>query len=81
MKATAARLEAQRARANDIGKSDGKNATLTRQLDFAENQLAQMDTCQDMLLGLVLDKPAPPSRSVCRSDFAIFVCLRHQGFA
>ena len=53
MKATAARLEAQRARANDIGKSDGKNATMARQLDFAENQLAQMDTCRDMLLGLV----------------------------
>ena len=60
MKATAARLEAQRARANDIGKSDGKNATMARQLDFAENQLAQLDTCRDMLLGLVLDKTAPP---------------------
>jgi hypothetical protein len=74
MKAAAARLETQRARANDIGKSDGKSATLARQLDFAENQLAQMDTCRDMLLGLVLDKPAPlcqsagpisPSSSVC----------------
>ena len=52
--------EAQRARANDIGKSDGKNVTMARQLDFSENQLAQMDTCRDMLLGLVLDKPAPP---------------------
>ena len=60
MKATATRLEAQRARANDIGKSDGKNATMARQLDFAENQLAQLDTCRDMLLGLVLDKTAPP---------------------
>ena len=80
MKATAARLEAQRARANDIGKSDGKNATMARQLDFAENQLAQMDTCRDMLLGLVLDKSAPPC-SVCRSAFAVFVGLRHQGFA
>ena len=74
MKAAAARLETQRARANDIGKSDGKSATLARQLDFAENQLAQMDTCRDMLLGLVLDKSAPscqsadpisPSSSVC----------------
>ena len=80
MKATAARLETQRARANDIGKSDGKNATLARQLDFAENQLAQMDTCRDMLLGLVLDKSAPPL-PVCRSDFAVFVCLRHQRLA
>ena len=35
MKATAARLEAQPARANDIGKSDGNNATMARQLDFA----------------------------------------------
>ena len=75
MKATAARLEAQRTRANDIGKSDGKNATMARQLDFAENQLAQLDNCRDMLLGLVLDKnvlpsappvgPLSPSLSVC----------------
>ena len=74
MRATAARLETQRARATDIGKSDGKSATMARQLDFAENQLAQLDTCRDMLLGLVLDKAAPlppsigplsPSMSVC----------------
>ena len=64
MQATAVRLEAQRARANDIGKSDGTNTTMARQLDFTENQFAQLDTCLDMLLGLVLDKTAPPPPSV-----------------
>ena len=61
MKATAARLEAQRKRASDIGKSDGKNATVARQFDFAEDQLARLDTCRDMLLSLMMDK-TPPSR-------------------
>ena len=54
MKATAARLEAQRRRANDIRKSDGKSASLARQLDFVENQLAQLHTCRDTLIGLLL---------------------------
>ena len=74
MKGTAVRLEAQRARANGIGKSDGRNITTTRQLDFAENQRAQFDTCRDMLLGLVLDKTAPPPPSVGPLSPSMSVC-------
>ena len=74
MKATTVRLEAQRACANDIGMSDGKNVTMVRQLDFAENQLAQLDTCRDMLIVLVLDKTAPPPPSVGPLSPSMSVC-------
>ena len=40
IKASQARLESQRRRVNDVGKSEGKTVSLAKQLDFIEDLLA-----------------------------------------
>ena len=57
-KASQARLESQRRRVNDIGKSEGKTLSLAKQLDFTEDLLASLESIKDLALGIVLDKPA-----------------------
>jgi hypothetical protein len=60
IKASQARLESQRRRVNDVGKSEGKTVSLAKQLDFIEDLLAQLESIKDLALGIVLDKPACP---------------------
>ena len=43
IKASQARLEAQRRRVNDVGKSEGKTVSLAKQLDFTEDLIASLD--------------------------------------
>ena len=77
IKASQARLESQRRRVNDVGKSEGKTVSLAKQLDFMEDLLAQLESMiiKDLALGIVLDKPVgsgsslgpvPPSQTVCK---------------
>ena len=75
IKASQARLEAQRRRANDVGKSEGKTVSLAKQLDFTEDLIAALDAIKELALGIVLDKPdcpaspvgpASPSQAVCK---------------
>ena len=75
IKASQARLESQRRRVNDVGKSEGKTVSLAKQLDFTEDLLASLEGIKELGLGLVLDKPAcpvspagpaPPSQAVCK---------------
>lgn len=75
IKASQARLESQRRRVNDVGKSEGKTVSLAKQLDFIEDLLAQLESIRDLALGIVLDKPAgsvlpagpsSPSQAVCK---------------
>lgn len=78
IKASQSRLGSQRRRANDIGKTEGKTASLPKQLDFTKNLLVSLEGIKDLILGLVLDKPpdlntlaptvgpASPSQSVCK---------------
>ena len=58
IKASQARLESQRRRVNDVGKSEGKTVSLAKQLDFTEDLLASLESIKDLALGIVLDKPA-----------------------
>ena len=63
IKASQVRLEAQRRRVNDVGKSEGKTVSLAKQLDFTEDLIAALDDIKELALGIVLDKPdcpAPP---------------------
>ena len=55
IKASQARLESQRRRVNDVGKSEGKTVSLAKQLDFIEDLLAQLESIKDLALGIVLD--------------------------
>jgi hypothetical protein len=75
IKASQARLESQRRRVNDVGKSEGKTVSLAKQLDFTEDLLASLESIKDLALGIVLDKPAgsglpagptSPSQAVCK---------------
>ena len=75
IKASQARLESQRRRVNDVGKSEGKTVSLAKQLDFTEDLLASLEGIKELALGLVLDKPAcpvspagpaSPSQAVCK---------------
>ena len=75
IKASQARLESQRRRVNDVGKSEGKTVSLAKQLDFTEDLLAALESIKDLALGIVLDKPAgsglpvgpaSPSQAVCK---------------
>ena len=56
IKASQARLEAQRRRVNDVGKSEGKTVSLAKQLDFTEDLLASLDGIKELALGLVLQR-------------------------
>ena len=60
IKASQTRLESQRRRVNDVGKSEGKTVSLAKQLDFMEDLLASLESIKDLALGIVLDKPACP---------------------
>ena len=75
IKASQARLESQRRRVNDVGKSEGKTVSLAKQLDFTGDLLAALEGIKGLALGLVLDKPAcpgspagpaSPSQAVCK---------------
>ena len=75
IKASQARLESQRRRVNDVGKSEGKTVSLAKQLDFTEDLIAALDGIKELALGIVLDKPdcpaspvgpASPSQAVCK---------------
>ena len=75
IKASQVRLEAQRRRVNDVGKSEGKTVSLAKQLDFTEDLIAALDDIKELALGIVLDKPdcpaspvgpASPSQAVCK---------------
>ena len=75
IKASQVRLEAQRRRVNDVGKSEGKTVSLAKQLDFTEDLIASLDDIKELALGIVLDKPdcpaspvgpASPSQAVCK---------------
>ena len=75
IKASQARLESQRRRVNDVGKSEGKTVSLAKQLDFTEDLLASLESIKELALGIVLDKPdcpaspvgpASPSQAVCK---------------
>ena len=75
IKASQNRLESQRRRVNDVGKSEGKTMSLGKQLDFTEDLLASLEGIKDLALGIVLDKPglacspaspASPSQAVCK---------------
>ena len=75
IKASQARLESQRRRVNDVGKSEGKTVSLAKQLDFTEDLLASLESIKDLALGIVLNKPAgsglpagpaSPSQAVCK---------------
>ena len=75
IKASQARLESQRRRVNDVGKSEGKAVSLAKQLDFTEDLIAALDGIKELALGIVLDKPectaspvgpASPSQAVCK---------------
>jgi hypothetical protein len=64
IKASQARLESQRRRVDDVGKSEGKTVSLAKQLDFTEDLLASLESIKDLALGIVLDKPVgsgPPA--------------------
>jgi hypothetical protein len=60
IKASQVRLESQRRRVNDVGKSEGKTVSLAKQLDFTEDLLASLEGIKELTLGLVLDKSACP---------------------
>ena len=75
IKASQVRLEAQRRRMNDIGKTEGKTVSLAKQLDFVEDLIASLEAIKALTIGIVLDKPAgpvpsagpaSPSQSVCK---------------
>ena len=55
IKASQARLEAQRRRVNDVGKSEGKTVSLAKQLDFTEDLIAALD--DKRLYQLLLESP------------------------
>ena len=77
MKATAARLETQRARANDIGKSDGKNATMARQLNSLRNWTPVVICCLVwywIRMSPPLRRPSVRFRHLCLSA-ASRICL------
>ena len=75
IKASQIRLEAQRTRMNNLGKTEGKTVSLAKQLDFTEDTIAALDDMKALALGIILDKPvgpvppagpASPSQSVCK---------------
>jgi hypothetical protein len=74
IKASQVRLEAQRRRANDVGKSEGKTVSLAKQLDFTEDLIASLDGIKELALGVVLDKPDCPASPVGPASPAQAVC-------
>jgi hypothetical protein len=74
IKASQVRLEAQRRRVNDVGKSEGKTVSLAKQLDFTEDLIASLDDIKELALGIVLDKPDCPASPVGPASPAQAVC-------
>ena len=74
IKASQVRLEAQRRRVNDVGKSEGKTVSLAKQLDFTEDLIAALDDIKELALGIVLDKPDCPASPVGPASPAQAVC-------
>ena len=60
IKATQIRLEAQRLRVCDIGKTEGKTVSLAKQLEFTEDTIDTLENLKVLALGIVLDNPAAP---------------------
>ena len=62
IKATQIRLEAQRLRVSDIGKTEGKTVSLAKQLEFTEDTIAMLEDTKALALGIIMDNPAAPVR-------------------
>ena len=78
IKAPQARLESQRPRVNDVGKSEGKTVSLAKQLDFTEDLLASpwVSYSTSLLVLVCLLVPLPPRKlsAVCSSPIVRTVC-------
>ena len=60
IKAAQIRLEAQRLRVSDIGKTEGKTVSLAKQLEFTEDTIAMLEDTKALALGIIMDNPAAP---------------------
>ena len=81
IKASQSRLESQRRRVHDVGKSEGKTVSLAKQLDFTEDLLASLESIKDLALGNILDKPCSEMTLVIVVVLKVTISLQCQSLA